>query len=111
MQTAKLGRKWRHRTIRLNAHERQHPLEVMDEFFACFDLNDVRNTLWDWLVEVLSNDGSLSEPGRVRSNQIFFYEKMETLVEAAFLCKRKFQKSRSGQINQEGGLNEPATSC
>lgn len=108
MQTAKLGRKWRYRTIRLNAHERHNPLEVMDEFFACFDLNDVRNTLWDWLVEVLSSDGGLSEPGRIRSNQIYFYGKLETLVEAAFQCKRKYQIKRPGQINHEDGLNEPA---
>jgi hypothetical protein len=41
--------------------------------------------LWDWLTEVVSSPHSISEDPHDRNNQIYFYEKIEELIEAALI--------------------------
>ncbi len=65
------------------------PLLVLKDFFECYHLNDTRDLLWKWTVEVLTSPGSISSEPLERSNHIYFYEKLETLLEACYLIKNQ----------------------
>jgi hypothetical protein len=68
---------------------------VINEFFECYHLNDVRDLFWKWLVEVLSSPGSISAEALERGNSIFFYEKIELLIEACYmLMKQAFEQAQ-----------------
>lgn len=66
---------------------------VLDDFFRCFHVEDVREMLWEWLVAALSTDSGSYSTGYDRSNLIFVYERMEMLIEAAYGLHRRRKKS------------------
>jgi hypothetical protein len=68
----------------LNEQEKNNPFLVLEEFFQCYYVNDVREIMWGWTVAVVSSPNSISEDPHDRNNHIFFYEKMEQLVEACW---------------------------
>jgi hypothetical protein len=78
--------------VRLSKEEQQQPIDVIACFFDCYHLKDFREMLWDWLLAALGTDSGIYDKGRERSNLIFFYQKMETLVEAAYLLQATEQK-------------------
>jgi hypothetical protein len=41
------------------------------------------------MVEIVSSSRSISQEGQQRNDHIYFYEKMEALVEAAFLLNQR----------------------
>ncbi len=85
MRTCNHHPQWHNQPLRLTEEERKNPLLVLKEFFECYHLNDVRDINWNWLVEVLSSSGSISSEAIERNNHIFFYEKLEALIEACYL--------------------------
>jgi hypothetical protein len=85
---------WYNQPLRLTKEQKQDPLPVLDEFFQNYHLNEVRQTLWEWLSEVLSSPRSISNDYHDRSNHVFFYEKLEGIIEAAFIIKNKIHKHR-----------------
>ncbi|THU41668.1 hypothetical protein FAM09_06095 [Niastella caeni] len=93
---------WHNEPLRLNEEERQNPMLVIDDFFECYHLNDVRDILWKWMVEVLSSSGSISNEALERNNHIYFYEKAEMLVEAIYILKNlirgQLQKNASETV-------------
>ena len=84
---------WDNRPLRLTDEEKQNLYGVLDDFFSSFHLQDVRELLWDWLVAALSSESGAYESGYARSNLIFVYEKLETLIEAAYGLHRRRKKS------------------
>jgi hypothetical protein len=44
--------------------------------------------MWQWLTEVVSSPRSMVSDPNERNNHMFFYEKMETLVKAAWIMNR-----------------------
>jgi hypothetical protein len=78
---------WHNQPLRLTNEERKNPLLVLQEFFQCFHLNDSRELLWNWVVEIISSANSISSDPLERSNHIYFYEKVEELIEACYLLK------------------------
>jgi hypothetical protein len=80
---------WYNLPLRLNEEERQNPRLIIENFFECYHLQEVRETLWNWMVEIVSSSRSISQDGQRRNDHIYFYEKMEALVEAAFLINQK----------------------
>jgi hypothetical protein len=78
---------WHNQPLRLKDEERRNPLLILKEFFQCFHLNDSRELLWNWVVEILSSANSISSDPLERSNHIYFYEKLEELIEACYLLK------------------------
>jgi hypothetical protein len=80
---------WYNQPLRLTEEERNNPLLVIKDFFECYHLNDVRDLFWKWLVEVLSSSGSISSEALERGNHIFFYEKLEALIEACYLLRKQ----------------------
>jgi len=71
--------------LRLSEDERRQPLHVLNEFFDCYHLNDLREVLWDWLLAALGTDNGTYDRGKDRSNLIFLYQQIELLFEASYL--------------------------
>lgn len=85
---------WYNQPLRLNKDQKRDPLLVMEEFFQCYHLNETRQTLWEWLTEVVSSSQSNSNGIDDRNDDMFFYEKIEELIEAAFVLKKRLHKRR-----------------
>ena len=83
---------WENRPMRLNEEEKSNPYSVVEDFFSCFHLQDVRAILWDWLVAALSSESGAYNTGYARSNLFFVYEKFELLIEAVHGLHRKRRK-------------------
>jgi hypothetical protein len=83
---------WYNQPLRLNEEQKRNPLEVFEEFFQCYHLNETRQIFWDWLTEVVSSLRSISSDSNDRSNHMYFYEKMEELIEAAFIITKRSRK-------------------
>jgi len=80
---------WYNQPLRLTEEERQNPRLVIETFFESYHLQEVREILWKWMVEIVSSSRSISQEGKQRNDHIYFYEKMEALVEAAFLINQR----------------------
>jgi hypothetical protein len=88
MKTHNCHPQWYNEPLRLNQKETNKPVLVLDEFFQCYHLNEVRQLLWQWLVAVLSSPGSVADNPHERNNHLYFYEKIESLVEANWVMRR-----------------------
>lgn len=74
--------------LRLTQEETANPASALDDFFQSYHLSDVRPILWQWLTEILSSPRDSANDPHERNNHIFFYEKIESLVEAAWVMRR-----------------------
>jgi len=92
MRTLNKHPQWHNQPLRLNDEERKDPVLIIDDFFDCYHLQEARQLLWDWMVEIVSSHRSIASDPQERNNHIFFYEKMEALVEAALIIRRKHHK-------------------
>jgi hypothetical protein len=80
---------WHNQPLRLSEEERQNPRLVIENFFESYHLQEVREMLWSWMVEIVSSSRSIAQDAKQRNDHIYFYEKIETLVEAAFLMNQR----------------------
>lgn len=87
--------------LRLTKEQQLDPRGVIDYFFECYHLQDLRELLWQWLIAGLSSDNGTYPKGTDRSNLIFLYENIESLAEAVYLMqlarpvsKRKKKKKK-----------------
>jgi hypothetical protein len=85
---------WHNQPLRLTKAQRHDPLLVLDDFFECYHLNDVRQILWDWLSDVISSQRSIANDPLDRNNHMYFYEKIESIIEAALVIKNRIHKHR-----------------
>jgi hypothetical protein len=92
MKTYNQHPQWHNQPLRLTTEQKQNPNLIIDEFFECFHLNEVREILWAWLTEIISSPNSISTNPLERSNHIYFYEKVEELIEAAYIIQKKHNK-------------------
>jgi hypothetical protein len=97
MKTHNCHPEWYNEPLRLNEEETNKPVLVLDEFFQCYHLNEVRQTLWQWLVAALSSPGSVADDPHERNNHLYFYEKIESLVEANWVMRRSGEGNRPRQ--------------
>ena len=88
MKTYNHHPQWYNQPLRLQEEEINNPNLVFNDFFQCYHLNEVRETMWQWVVEVISSPHSISSDHHERNNHLYFYEKMESLVEAAWIINR-----------------------
>lgn len=70
---------------RLNEEQQENPVPVVNEFFSCYHLTDSRQLLWDWLQAGLTNNYANFQTCKQRSDLLFFYQKIEELIEANYL--------------------------
>ncbi len=79
---------WHSQPLRLTPTQTQNPNLVLNDFFECYHLHEVREIMWQWVTEAVSSPHSRSNDPHERNNYLFFYEKMESLVEAAWIMNR-----------------------
>lgn len=96
MQACNKQKQIHNQLLRLTREQQQEPGAVLTYFFECYHLKDLRELLWDWLLTALSSDNVTYAKGRERSNLIFLYEKLESLVEAAYLM-HQYQPPKKGK--------------
>lgn len=99
---------WHNQPLRLSKEERRDPLLVLDDFFECYHLNDVRQILWDWLTEVISSQRSIAADPMDRNNHMYFYEKIEEIIEAAYVMKKRIHKHRRKEEKRRAKNNMPS---
>jgi hypothetical protein len=85
---------WYNQPLRLTKEQKRDPLLVLDDFFKCYHLNEVRQTLWEWLTDIVSSDRSIAIEPLDRNNHMYFYEKVEEIIEAAYVMRAKIHKQR-----------------
>lgn len=73
----------------LDAAETNDPMLVIDELFDFSDLPGIRELMWDWLKATVTCTYHKELPREERTAIIALYEKMEKLVEAAYLIKQQ----------------------
>lgn len=95
---------WCNQPLRLNEEQKLNPFLVFYEFFQCYHLNETREIFWAWLTEVVSSPRSISNEPIDRCNQFFFYEKIEELIEAAFLISK--EKFKAPSVETEGRVSK-----
>jgi hypothetical protein len=95
MRTHNKHPQWQNQPLRLNTEERKNPLLAIQDFFDSYHLEEVRQILWSWMVEVVTSQRSIANSPRDRNNNIFFYEKIEALVEAAYLLRNKSRAKKA----------------
>jgi hypothetical protein len=79
---------------KLTKEETQDPYSVISSFFDYAHLPHIREMLWNWLkTTVTENWHTLS--GKERSDALYFYEKLEKLVEAVHLINKNKSNSHS----------------
>jgi hypothetical protein len=87
---------WQNQPLRLTKAQKKDPLPVLEEFFQSYHLKDFREIFWNWLSAVISNPNE-SFTG---DDHLFFYEKVEAVIEVAFVMKKKMQKHRRREENR-----------
>lgn len=83
---------WYNQPLRLNEEQRRNPLEILEEFFQNYHLNDTREILWYWLTEVVSSSRLVPRDQHHHGNQMYFYERIEEMIEAAFIITKQARK-------------------
>ena len=82
---------WRNNPLRLTPAQTENPNLALTDFFQCYHLKDVREIMWQWVTEAVSGPNNHSNDHHERNNYLFFYEKIEKLVEAAWIINRSEQ--------------------
>ena len=103
MRTCNSHPQLNNQTLRLTEEQRIDPMLVINEFFECYQLNDIRDTFWKWLVEVLTSSGSISTGAIERGNNIFFYEQIELLIEACYILRKQALELSLNRSNNSPG--------
>lgn len=85
MKTHNNHPQWSNEPIRLNEAQMKNPALIFDEFFQNYRLNEVRETMWQCLVAVVSCDDSVSNDHHERGNHLHFYGQIEMLVEGVWV--------------------------
>jgi hypothetical protein len=92
MRTVNKNPQWFNQPMRLSSDEKKNPLHVIAEFFECYHLHEIRALLWSWLSEIIVSPNGISNDAQERSNHLFFYEKIEALIEAVLVLLKRTQK-------------------
>lgn len=110
MKTITTNPQLQNQPLHLNEAQTQYPGSVLDEFFQWYHLQDTRPILWQWLREVLSSPRDSNNDPHERNYDIFFYEKLESLLEAAWIMRRgNNQKTKLTSETPTQPLRTPTT--
>jgi hypothetical protein len=100
---------WYNQPLRLTEELLDKPLLVFEDFFQSYHLNETREVLWQWLTTVLSSHGGISSDPLERSNHIYFYEKLEEIIEAAFIMNTNRLTASQSAFSKDDDNSAQAT--
>jgi hypothetical protein len=83
--------------VQLTGEENQSYFIILEDFFNCFQLNAINEMLWNWLVVAMSSETGVYNSGVSRSNLIYFYEKLQLLIESAHAIKKQYEEQYPNQ--------------
>lgn len=75
--------------LRLDAHEQQHPLEVLQYFTATYELRDIRLLLHQLAETALTTKNEAFSRSKERARVARFARQVEELIEAVHLLVEK----------------------
>jgi hypothetical protein len=73
---------WELKPRKMNREEMENPMLVIHDFFSYSHLPAIREQLWELLRTTVSGNFCKSLTRRERSDMLFFYEKLEKVIEA-----------------------------
>lgn len=79
---------------KLSKEEIENPYQIIDNFFDFAHLPQIREELWEMLKLTVSSSYHI-QPRRDRANLLYFYEKLEQLVEAVHIIHQREKKRPS----------------
>lgn len=91
---------WEKQPRLLNKEEVENPYLVIEELFDFAHLPEIRNLLWEWLKTTVTGDFNESLDTREKSSLLFFYEKIEKLIEASHIILQ-LQKKEATQEQEK----------
>ena len=110
MKTFNTNPQFQNQPLRLDEAQTQYPESALDEFFEWYHLPDTRPILWQWLTVVLCSPRYSNNDPHARNNDIFFYEKLESLVEAAWVMRKgNSQQHKPVSEKPTRPINSPKT--
>lgn len=77
------------RPIRLSEAEQVNPLEVLQDFFFCNRLHELRQLLWNVVTNSLCVPDSVFDKAAERQNLLGLYRDLERALEAALLLSEQ----------------------
>jgi hypothetical protein len=96
------------RPIRLTEQQKEQPLEVIRSFFQNCHLHELRRVLWKMLETSLTVRNSVYDDATERSQLLWFYRELETMLEASFLlCEMTAFQDPDAAFNQTGTGVQP----
>lgn len=101
MKTYNKHPEWYNQPLRLSQDQKQSPYLAIEDFFECYHLHEVREILWNWMVEVISSPRGISHEHFERNGHLYFYEKIEQLVEGAYMALKKAKKQKRRELYLE----------
>lgn len=69
---------------RLSKEEKGNLSLVLQDFCDSYHLEEVKKDLWEMVVAALGKSPSIYDDGKERSNLMFFYERLSTMIEAVY---------------------------
>jgi hypothetical protein len=77
------------RPIHLSKEEQANPLELLQDFFFCNLLPDIRSLLWQMVVNSLCVPDSAFDQAGHRQSLLALYRDLERVLEAAWLLSHR----------------------
>jgi hypothetical protein len=75
MKTHNLHPHYYNQPLRLTEEQLQNPKLILDDFFECYHLNEVREIMWQWLTEAVSSPRTHSNDPHERITTCSFMKK------------------------------------
>ena len=88
------------RPIHLCEEEQANPLELLQDFFFCNPLPDVRRLLWQTVISSLCVPNSIFDQACHRQSLLALHRDLERVLEAAWLLSE--QREKGGKEKQRG---------
>ena len=93
---------WHNNPFLLTTAEIEDPYLVLEEFFSCYSLTNLRGEIWYMLTSIFENSKCVERPGSI----IFLFRQLERLAEAALVLHRtkqnKFMSTNNLDLNNIG---------
>jgi hypothetical protein len=83
---------WELKPRKLSREEMENPMQVVHEFFSYGHLPEIRDQLWDLLKTTVTGNYCKMLTRRERSDLVYFYERLEKLIEAVHVLDNQHEE-------------------